>query len=146
MVIMTRAMLLSCCLTILTGCPGYGDILLSDKEAVVSMEGQNVCFWVKGYEKYKPVLISISPRGVEYGKVRSIINPPLISIDNKWCVTPSFYAFPNQGQYIVMYGIAIGGASDRIQRVVSGVELSNGHVRNFHLTDMEIMRPYNEIE
>ena len=50
--------LLSYSLVFLTGCPGYGDVLLLDKEAVVSMVGENVCFWVYDSAKHKPRIIS----------------------------------------------------------------------------------------
>lgn len=51
--------LLSCCLVILSGCPGYGDRAFTDEEAVVSVIGNNICFWVNDSEKYQPSIITV---------------------------------------------------------------------------------------
>ena len=138
--------LLSYSLVFLTGCPGYGDVLLLDKEAVVSMVGENVCFWVYDSAKHKPSIITITQRGSEFGREKFTIDPPLILIDDKWCITPNFYIFPDKGQFIVSYSLPNDSLDGRPQRVVSGVEVSNGNVHNFHLTDMGIIRPYSEMD
>ena len=96
--------------------------------------------------KHKPSIITITQRGSEFGREKFTIDPPLILIDDKWCITPNFYIFPDKGQFIVSYSLPNDSLDGRPQRVVSGVEVSNGNVHNFHLTDMEIIRPYSEMD
>ncbi|EGT0621389.1 MULTISPECIES: putative T6SS immunity periplasmic lipoprotein [Citrobacter] len=138
--------LLSCCLVILSGCPGYGDRAFTDEEAVVSVIGNNICFWVKDSEKYQPSIITVTRRGADFGNEKFILNPPLILLENKWCITPDVYIFPDSGQFVVTYTLGIPYSSDRPRSIVSGVEFSNGRIFNIHLTDMEIARPYSAMD
>lgn len=130
----------------LTGCPGYGDRSFTDEETVVSMIGKNICFWVKDSEEYKPDIITITRRGAGFGNEKFMPNPPLILLDNKWCITPDFYTFPDGGQFIVTYTLGRCYSNDRPRSVVSGVDVSNDCIYNIHLTDLEIARPYSAMD
>lgn len=141
-----NATLLSYSLLFLTGCPGYGDRSFTDEEATVSVVGENICFWVKDSEEYKPGIITVTRRGAEFADKKFMPNPPLILLNNKWCITPDFYTFPASGQFVVTYTLEIPYSSDRPRSVVSGVEISNGRIYNIHLTDMEIARPYSAMD
>lgn len=138
------AFLLSCCLTVLTGCPG--DRWQFDEEATVSTRGENICFAVPGAEDYQPVNIGINPRGTLLREEEIFFRPVLKVEKGLLCLPPSFYHFPNKGQFIITYVLHSKRHKDTPRRMVSGVEITDGCIFNIPLTDMEIVRPYSEMK
>lgn len=138
------AFLLSCCLTVLTGCPG--DRWQFDEEATVSTRGENICFAVPGAEDYQPVNIGINPRGTLPREEEIFFRPVLKVEKGLLCLPPSFYHFPNKGQFIITYVLHSKRHKDTPRRMVSGVEITDGCIFNIPLTDMEIVRPYSEMK
>lgn len=133
------------CLLTLTGCPGSGDRLQPDEEVVVSMVGGNICFEVSGAEDYQPADIAINPRGTPYKEQEVIFDPALRIVNGKLCIPPSFYPFPDKGQYIIESVLTSKKHQNEPRRIVAGVDVSHGHIGNISLTDMEILRPYSEM-
>ncbi|EKK3978405.1 putative T6SS immunity periplasmic lipoprotein [Cronobacter sakazakii] len=52
------------CVSILTGCPGPGDIMRFDETAKVSSRGRDVCINIDNTQDYQPVDIGINLRGI----------------------------------------------------------------------------------
>lgn len=138
------AFLLSCCLTVLTGCPR--DRWQFDEEATVSTRGENICFAVPGAEDYQPVNIGINPRGTLLREEEIFFRPVLKVEKGLLCLPPSFYHFQNKGQFIITYVLHSKRHKDTPRRMVSGVEITDGCIFNIPLTDMEIVRPYSEMK
>ncbi|MEI2264072.1 putative T6SS immunity periplasmic lipoprotein [Erwinia sp. CGal63] len=136
------SLLLLVCLITLTGCPG--DRWRPDEETTVSVTGDNICFSVPNAEDYQPVNIAINPRGTPSREKAIIFNPALRVVNDQLCVPPSFYAFPENGQFIVSYVLHSEHHKKPPRRMMSGVEIANGCVFNIPLTDREISRPYGE--
>jgi len=135
-------LLLLTCLITLTGCPG--DRWRFDEETTVSTIGDSICFFVPEAEDYQPVDITIYPRGTPSRQQKIIFNPALRVVNGQLCVPPSFYAFPEKGQFIASYVLRSEHHKKPPRQMVSGVEIANGCVFNIPLTDMEIARPYGE--
>jgi len=133
------SLLLLVSLITLTGCPG--DRWRPNEETTVSVTGDNICFFVPDAEDYQPVDIAIYPRGTPSRQQKIIFNPALHVVNGQLCVPPSFYAFPEEGQFIISYVLQTENNKKHPRRMVSGVEISNGCVFNIPLTDMEIARP-----
>jgi len=136
------SLLLLVCLITLTGCPG--DRWRFNEETTVSTVGDNICFSVPEAEDYQPVDIAINPRGTPSREKKIIFNPELRVVNGQLCVPPSFYAFPEKGQFIVGYILHSEHYKKPPRHMVSGIEIANGCVFNISLTDMEIVRPYGE--
>ncbi|CRG52293.1 putative T6SS immunity periplasmic lipoprotein [Yersinia wautersii] len=130
------------CLTTLTGCPG--DRWRFDEEATVSTVGDNICFSVPDAEGYQPVNIAINPRGTPPDKEKIIFRPALQVEQGLLCLPPSFYLFPDKGQFIISYVLHSGRHENTPRRMVSGIEISGKCVVNIPLTDREIARPWGE--
>ncbi|WP_210405534.1 MULTISPECIES: putative T6SS immunity periplasmic lipoprotein [unclassified Leclercia] len=138
------AFLLLFCLPVLTGCPG--DRWRFDEEATASTRGDNICFAIPDAEDYQPVNIAINPRGTLPGEEKIIFFPPIRVEKGLLCLSPSFYHFPDKGQFIISYVLQSKSHKDTPRRMVSGVEISRGCIFNIPLTDMEIVRPYSEMK
>ena len=138
------ALLSLTCLLALTGCPGSGDRLTPDEEATVIMMADNVCFEVQDAGDYQPADIAINPRGTPYKEQNIILAPALRVTDGKLCVPPSFYTFPDQGEFIVEYVLTSPQHPDKTRKMVAGLGISQRHIHSISLTDREILRPYSE--
>lgn len=124
----------------LTGCPGSGDRLKADETTTVNRVGSDICFLVPDAKDYQPTLIAINPRGIPPQKL-SVTDMPDLTVQNgKLCIPSSFYPFPDKGQFIVQYILESRSDSDSRRSVVTGLEFSEGAVRNIPLTDQEITR------
>lgn len=132
-------------LVMLTGCPGTGDRLRPDEEAIVTQGGGDLCFGVPDAGDYQPANIAINPRGTEFRAREIIFSPALYVTDGLLCIPSSFYAFPDKGQFIVSYVLKSKRHKNEPRRMVAGLEILQGRVFNIPLTDMEILRPYSEI-
>jgi len=133
-------LLLVASIVLLTGCPGSGDRLKADETAAVSKIGENICFQVADAGSYQPTLIAINLRGTPPQKLKVTDSPALAVKNEKLCIPPDFYHFPEKGQYIVQYILeeSDGHASQR--SVVTGIEFSDGHVKSIPLTEGETTR------
>lgn len=130
-------------LPLLTGCPG--DRWRFDEETTVSIMGGNICFAVPDAEDYQPVNIAINPRGTLPSQ-ENIIFRPALRIENSYlCLPPSFYLFPDKGQYIISYVLRSKRHEDTPRRMVAGIEIHNKCIFAIPLTDMEAVRPYGEL-
>ncbi|MFS7384908.1 putative T6SS immunity periplasmic lipoprotein [Rahnella inusitata] len=132
-------------LVILTGCPGSGDRLRPDEEATVTKGEDSLCFGVPNAEDYQPADIAINPRGTPSREEKITFDPALFIAAEKLCVPSAFYAFPDKGQFIVSYVLTSKRHKDEPRRMVAGLEISQGRFFNIPLTDMEILRPYSEM-
>ncbi len=125
----------------LSGCPGSGDRLKADETTTVSKIGADICFAVPNTGNYQPSLIAINPRGTEPKNLSVTESPDLTVKNNRLCISPKFHRFPEKGQYIVQYILNVPG--DRAlpaRSVVTGIEFSDGGVKNIPLNDSEITR------
>lgn len=132
-------------LVTLTGCPGAGDRLRADEKATATKVGDSICFAIPDAEDYQPVNIAINPKGTDFRDRHIIFDPKLRVTKEQLCISPSFYHFPDKGQFIVSYVLISKRHQDKPRRMVAGLEISSGRVFNIPLTDMEILRPYNEM-
>lgn len=132
------------CLPVLTGCPG--DRWRFDEEATASIQGGNICFSVPDAEDYQPFNIGINPRGTLPSQEKIIFRPALRVEKGQLCLPPSFYLFPDKGQFIITYVLHSKRHKDTPRKMVSGVEITSGCVFNIPLTDMEIVQPYSEMK
>jgi len=130
--------------TMLTGCPG--DRWRFDELAIVSTVKDNVCFSVPDASDYQPVSIAINPRGTPSKEQRIIFDPELRVANGQLCIPPSFYFFPENGQFIVSYILHSENHKETPRKLVAGMGILNGCVFNITLTDMEIVRPYSEMK
>ncbi|MFC0229141.1 putative T6SS immunity periplasmic lipoprotein [Serratia aquatilis] len=130
---------------ILTGCPGLGDRLRVDEEAKVSTEGNKVCFGVPDADGLYLEYIAINPRGTKF-KQQNVYFDPNISITAGYlCLPPTFYRFPNKGQFIVEYVLTNKQQANPPRKIVAGLEISNSHIYSIPLTDTETSKPYSSI-
>lgn len=136
----SSSLLLVTSIFFLTGCPGSGDRLKADETTTVSKVGADICFQVPKAENYHPSLIAINPRGTPAQNLSATDLPDLTIKNGKLCIPPSFYQFPNNGQYIVQYILESPDTQGSQRSVVTGIEFSDGHVENIPLTDSETTR------
>ncbi len=134
------------CLLILTGCPGPGDRFIPNETTSVSKQGENVCFSIADAQDYQPADIGINPRGTPSKEKDFNFSPGLAIADGKLCIPPSFYHFPDEGQFVVEYLLISKKYDDAPRKFVVGVGVGHGKVYNFPLTDREIARPYGSIQ
>ncbi|WMY72559.1 hypothetical protein RHD99_13825 [Buttiauxella selenatireducens] len=133
------------CSFMLTGCPGPGDRITFDETTQVATIGSHLCFLVPESQDYQPTVIAINPRGTPPKSQNFNLKPDIKVADGKLCIPHSFYQFPDEGQFIVEYILASREDKKERRSVVVGVGVSEGHFYNFPLTNMEINRPYTEI-
>ncbi|MGL5424621.1 MAG: putative T6SS immunity periplasmic lipoprotein [Serratia fonticola] len=133
------------CLQTLTGCPGVGDRMRFDETAQVRAVGDKVCFSVSEAQDYQPAIISINPRNTTSFEKKFTDNPNLSVKEGVLCIPPAFYRFPDKGQFIVEYVLTSPTHRETPRKVVVGLEISQGRIYNVPLTDMEISRPYSEV-
>lgn len=136
------AFLSGVCLLMLTGCPGSGDRIRFDETAQVSQQGENVCFNVTDAQDYQPADIGINPRGTPSKEKNFNFTPNLTISDGKLCIPPSFYSFPNKGQFIIEYVLTSKKHADEPRSVVIILEINKGHIYNMTPTVREISQPY----
>ena len=139
------ALLILLSLALLTGCPGSGDALRPDEISVSSTKGDSVCFSVPESEDYQPVTISIEPRGTRFRDREITFDPKLRVVNNLLCIPPSFYLFPDKGQFIISYVLRSKRHEDTPRRMVAGIEIHNDCIFDIPLNDMEAVRPYGEL-
>ncbi|HDR2783594.1 TPA: hypothetical protein QCJ60_002921 [Enterobacter sichuanensis] len=112
----------------------------------VSKQGENVCFSIADAQDYQPADIGINPRGTSSKEKDFNFSPGLTIADGKLCIPPSFYHFPDEGQFVVEYLLISKKYDDAPRKFVVGVGVGYGKVYNFPLTDREIARPYGSIQ
>jgi len=134
------------CLVILTGCPGSGDRFIPHETSSVSRQGENVCFDVNDAQDYQLADIGINLRGTPSKEKDFNFSPDITIADGKLCIPPSFYHFPDDGQFIVEYILISKKHDDEPRKFIVGVGINHGEVYNFPLTDREIARPYGSIK
>ncbi|ENU7098787.1 putative T6SS immunity periplasmic lipoprotein [Salmonella enterica] len=127
-------------LSVLTGCPGVGDRLEPDETAQVIADGPNICFLVSEPGDYQPKDMGINPRGTPPKEKHFDFSPALKVTDGELCIPPSYYHFPEKGQFIAEYILASKQHADEPRKVVVTFEVSPGQVHNVPPTDMEITR------
>jgi len=127
-------------LSVLTGCPGVGDRLEPDETAQVIAVGKNICFLVNEPADYQPNDMGINPRGTPPKEKHFDFSPDLNVTDGKLCIPPSYYHFPDKGQFIAEYILTSRKNADKPRKVVVTFEVAPGQVRNVPPTDMEITR------
>lgn len=130
------------CLLLLTGCPGPGDRLTPDETAKVTQKGENVCFSIDDSRDYQPANIGINPRGTLSKDKNFYFSPDLTIADDLLCIPPSFYRFPDKGQFIVEYTLTSNKYDDSPRKFVVTFEINSGHIYNVTPTEREILLPY----
>lgn len=138
--------LLSCCLLILTGCPGPGDRMRLDETAQVNQKDANICLTIDDAQDYQPVDMGINLRGTPSKKKNFDFSPELMVVNGELCIPSAYYHFENGNKYIVEFILHSVRRDDEPRSFVVGVGLNNNRVYNFPLTDREITRPYGSIE
>lgn len=133
-------------LLMLTGCPGKGDRFIPNETTSVSKQGENICFNITNAEDYQPADMGINPRDTRLKDKNFNFSPDLTIVNEKLCVPPSFYHFPDNGKFIVEYILVSRKHDDKPRKFVVGVGMNRGKVYNFPLTDQEIARPYGSIQ
>lgn len=132
--------LLAACAFFVTGCPGAGDRLKADETTTVNKIGDNICFYVPNATNYQLSLIAINARGTPPQDLSATDSPDILLKNERLCIPPSFYKFPENGQYIVQYILASFDDQASQRSVVTGIELSGGDVKTIPLKDSEITR------
>jgi hypothetical protein len=127
-------------LFVITGCPGVGDTVHPDEEAKVSMSGGIICLTVTNAEDYQPTIIAINPRGRPTKQQEFTDNPNLTVRSGQLCIPPSFYQFPNEGEFIIEFVLDSNKKHLHPRSIVTGIELSKGQVRRILLNDDEFTR------
>lgn len=152
MIIQKKRYLLYCSapffiILLLSGCP-WGEMkYYPDETASAYMNGDSLCFLIPNGTDYEPVIISINLRSTP-PKERSFIDKPLLKIvEGQLCIPPSFYHFPDssQGPFIIEFVLQSQNKNFRPRSFVIGFEMINRRAYDIPLTDMEISRPYNEM-
>jgi len=100
---LSKTLLLSVCLMILTGCPGPGDRMVPDETSLASSKGGEVCIKIKDAKDYQPVAIAINLRGTSSKEKKYNFSPDLIVSDGELCIPSSFYGFVSGNKYIVEF-------------------------------------------
>ena len=129
-------------LLVLTGCPGPGDRMTPDETATVSRRGDNVCFTVTNAQDYQPADIGINPRGTPSKHKDFNFSPDLTVTDGQLCIPPSFYRFPDKGQFIIEYLLTSKTHKEAPRNVVVILEINQGRFYNVTPTEREITLPY----
>jgi len=140
--VLWSALLSGVCLFMLTGCPGPGDRMRFDETAQVSQQGDNVCFNVTDAQDYQPADIGINPRGIPSKEKNFNFTPDLTVANGKLCIPPSFYRFPDKGQFIIEYVLISKKHEDKRRSFVITLEINRGHIYNVTPTEREIALPY----
>ncbi len=133
------------CILMLTGCPGPGDRMRFDETAQVNVVGDKVCFSVTDPLDYRPADIAINPRGTPSKNKAFTFDPDLTVTEGELCIPPSFYRFPDKGQFIVEYVLTSQHHKNEPRKVVVTFESKNGRIYNVPPNNMEISRPYGEV-
>lgn len=132
---------LALCLLMLTGCPGPGDRMRFDETAQVSQQGDNVCFNITDARDYQPANMGINPRSTPSKEKNFNFSPGLTVADGTLCIPPSFYHFPDKGQFIIEY-LLISKKYDEPRSFVITLEINGGRIYNVTPTEREISLPY----
>ncbi|WMY72558.1 hypothetical protein RHD99_13820 [Buttiauxella selenatireducens] len=140
--VLCAAFLSGVCLLMLTGCPGPGDRMRPDETAQVDLQGENVCFNVTEAQDYQPADMAINPRGTLSKNKNINFSPDLKVSDGKLCIPPSYYRFPDKGQFIVEYVLTSAKHDSEPRRFVVTLEINHGHIYNVTPTESEIALPY----
>ncbi|RXA97824.1 hypothetical protein EQP49_05030 [Yersinia sp. 2105 StPb PI] len=104
------------------------------------MAGDSICFFVPNTDDYQPANIAINSRDTPHREQNITFDPGLRVTDGKLCIPPSFYSFPDKGQFIVGYVLTSKAHGNVPRRIVAGIEISNGRVYGISLTDREAAR------
>lgn len=126
----------------LTGCPGPGDRMRFDETAQVSVVEESVCFSIAEPQDYQPKDMGINPREIPSKNKNFNFSPGLKVTDGKLCIPPSFYRFPDKGQFIVEYLLTSEKHQGEPRNFVVTLEVNHGHVYNVTPTEREIFLPY----
>ncbi|NDO80643.1 hypothetical protein CJP72_07615 [Citrobacter sp. NCU1] len=113
-----------------------------DETAQVSQQGDSVCFNVIDAQDYQPVDIGINPRGTPPKDKQFNFSPGLKVADGKLCIPPSYYLFPDKGQFIVEYILISKKDKNESRSVVVTFEINQGRIYNVTPTQKEISLPY----
>ncbi|EAQ4906427.1 hypothetical protein FCJ48_18335 [Salmonella enterica] len=113
-----------------------------DETALVSQKGDSVCFTVTDAQDYQPASIGINPRGTPSKEKDFNFSPGLTIADGQLCIPPSFYRFPDKGQFIVEYSLTSETHKDAPRNVVVTLEVNHGNIYNVTPTEREISLPY----
>lgn len=136
------ALLSGMCLYMLTGCPGPGDRMRFDETALVIQQGDSVCFNVTDAQDYQPADIGINPRGTLSKEKDFNFAPNLSVFDGELCIPPSFYRFPDKGQFLIEYVLASKTHDDEPRSFVITLEINKGRIYNVTPTERDISLPY----
>lgn len=86
--------------------------------------------------------MGINPRGIPSKNKNFNFSPDLKVTDGKLCIPPSFYRFPDKGQFIVEYLLTSEKHQGEPRNFVVTLEVNHGHVYNVTPTEREIFLPY----
>lgn len=136
-------LLIPFCLVTLTGCPGQGDRMNFDETALIHVVGDKVCFLVADALDYQPADMGINRRGTLAKKKHFVFNPDLKVTDGELCLPPSFYRFPQTGQFLIEYILVSKKGPPR--KVVVALEIVEGRISSVPPDDSEMARPYSEM-
>lgn len=144
--ILSTTLILSVCLTTLTGCPGPGDRMVPDETSQASWKRGNICIDIQNAQDYQPVAIAINLRGTPSKEKKYNFSPNLIVSNGELCIPSSYCDFINGNKYIVELILRSTRSDNESRGFVVGVGVNNNQVYNFPLTDREFARPYGSIQ
>lgn len=140
--ILAPVVLTGVCLLMLTGCPGPGDRARFDETAQVIQQGDSVCVNITDAQDYQPADIGINPRGTPPKEKDFNFTPGLTISDGKLCIPPSFYRFPDKGQFIIESVLVSKKHGNEPRNFVITLEVNRGRIYNVTPTEREISLPY----
>lgn len=131
---------------LLNGCQWGHVKYYPDETASAVLKDNSICFSIPDSCDYYPAFISINPRNTP-SKEKTIINKPDIKIvDGQLCIPPHIYDFPAISPVPYIVELILQAKHKRPRNFVMGFDLDEHRVNNIHLTDMEITKPYNEMD
>lgn len=136
-------LLIPLCMVTLTACPGPGDRMNFDETAQIRVVGDKVCFLVGNALDYQPADMGINRRGTLAKEKHFVFNPDLKVMDGELCIPPSFYRFPQTGQFLIEYILVSKKSPPR--KVVVALEIVAGRINRVPPNDREISRPYSQL-
>lgn len=113
-----------------------------DETAIVSKEGSSVCMNITNAQDYQPVDMGVNIRGTPSKEKNYDFSPNLTVNNGRLCIPPSFYQFPDKGQFIIEYVMKSKKNPKRPRNFVVTLEVDKGRIFNVTPTQREIFLPY----
>ncbi|MBB1199835.1 hypothetical protein EGM70_05915 [Enterobacteriaceae bacterium 89] len=145
MMIKLKTVCVALSLLLLTGCP-WGQVkIYPDETASIALNGDSICFFIPSAQGYYPEFLAVNFRGAPSKDMRLIKKPNIDVINGQLCIPPTVYDFFKLSPAIYIVEVIFQSESNRPRKFVVGFEVRGNNAHDVHLTDMEIMRPYDKI-